>query len=122
MDGLFKLEQLQNRPYEKDDDVWVSVTIERSLTMIAFERQVYTMFDFLSDVGGLSGIFVSGLMLFVRAWTYNRFDNFMVSNLFKMKKPDNLLQDKQNPPEIFVLSNLPNCRDLIRHSLPRCCR
>lgn len=88
-DGLFKLEQLQDRPYEKEDDVWVSVTIERSLTTIAFERQVYNMFDFLSDVGGLSGILVYGLAIFVKAWNYNRFDNFMVTNLYKMKKSDN---------------------------------
>ena len=86
--GLFKLEPMQGRSYEKDDNVWVSVTIERSLTMVAFERTVYTTFDFLSDVGGLAGILVAGLMLFVKAWNHNSFDNFMVSNLFKMKEPD----------------------------------
>ena len=89
IDGLFKLEQMGAWPYEKDDNVWVSVNIERDLNMNAFERTVYTSFDFLSDVGGLSGILVSGLWIFVNAWNYNSFDNYMVSNLFKMKKPDN---------------------------------
>lgn len=76
-------------PYEKDDNVWVSVNIERDLNMNAFERTVYTSFDFLSDLGGLSGILVSGFWIFVNAWNYNSFDNYMVTNLFKMKKPDN---------------------------------
>ena len=32
-DGLFKLEQLSNLPYEKPDNVWVSITVERSLAV-----------------------------------------------------------------------------------------
>ena len=89
IDGLFKFEQMGAWPYEKDDNVWVSVNIERDLNMNAFERTVYTSFDFLSDVGGLAGILISGLWVFVNAWNYNSFDNYMVTNLFKMKKPDN---------------------------------
>ena len=33
-DGLFKLEQLYSLPYEKPDNVWVSITLERSLTIL----------------------------------------------------------------------------------------
>ena len=87
--GLFTFEQIGVKPYEKKDNVWISVTIERSLTMNIIERTVYTSFDFLSDVGGLSGILISGLFIFVRAWNYNYFDNYMVTNLFQMKMPDN---------------------------------
>ena len=56
--GLFKLEQITTYPYEKKDNVWISVTVERNLAMTEFERTIYTGFDFLSDVGGLSGILV----------------------------------------------------------------
>ena len=32
-EGLFKLDQITMYPYEKRDNVWVSVTIERNLSM-----------------------------------------------------------------------------------------
>lgn len=82
-------------PYEKDDHVWLSLTIERSLNMQFVERTVYTGFDFLSDVGGLSGILVSALVVFVNAWNYAAFDNYMVTNLYKMKEPDDPKTNKQ---------------------------
>ena len=88
IEGLFKFEPMAIKPYEKNDSVWISVTVERSLTMLFYERTVYTTFDFLSDVGGLSGILISGLWAFVHFWNFNSFDNFMAMNLFKVKKPD----------------------------------
>ena len=88
IEGLFHLEQMVTMPYEKNDHVWLSLTIERSLSMQSIERTVYTGFDFLSDVGGLSGILVSALVVFVNAWNYAAFDNYMVTNLYKMKEPD----------------------------------
>lgn len=97
--GLFKLEQMGSWPYEKDDNVWISINIERCLSLHKIERCVYNSFDFLSDVGGLSGILVSGLWFFVNAWNHNSFDNFMVANLFKMKKPDDRHAKKKNELE-----------------------
>jgi len=51
--GLFKLDPLSLLPYEKKDDVWVSVTLERGLGLTEYSRTTYTGFDFISDVGGL---------------------------------------------------------------------
>ena len=41
----------------------------------------------LSDVGGLSGLFVTVFAMLAGIWNFNSFDNFMVSRLFKIKKP-----------------------------------
>ena len=86
--GLFRIQQLETRPYEKFDNTWVSVTVEMDLNVVHYERNVYTFFDMLSDVGGLNGILVTILAMFATLWNYNSFDNFMVSRLFKIQKPD----------------------------------
>ena len=75
--GLFKIEQITTYPYEKRDNVWISVTLERNLSMTEYLRTIYTGFDFLSDVGGLSGILMSFLAIIVSLWNYNSFDNAM---------------------------------------------
>ena len=85
-EDLFKLNQHNVLPYEKPDDVWISVTIEMDLSLIAYERTLYTFFELLSDVGGLSGILVTIFTVIVSIWNFNSFENIMVSNLFKMRK------------------------------------
>ena len=119
--GLFKFEPMAIKPYEKNDSVWISVTVERSLTMLFYERTVYTTFDFLSDVGGLSGILISGLWVFVHFWNFNSFENFMAVNLFKVKKPDEVQSGTKNKHERIVLGNYPNCKDLLMSLFPSCC-
>ena len=121
VEGLFKFEPMGIMPYEKNDSVWISVTVERSLTMLYYERTVYTTFDFLSDVGGLSGILISGLWIFVHFWNFNSFDNFMAVNLFKMKKPEDNQSSRKKKHERIVLANYPNCKDLMVSLVPRCC-
>ena len=46
---------------------------------------MYTLFDTLSDVGGLSGILMTIFALFMTAWNFNQFDNMMAKYLFKIK-------------------------------------
>ena len=41
----------------------------------------------LSDIGGLTGIVTIVFATISGTWNYNAFDNFMVSRLFKIKKP-----------------------------------
>ena len=52
-----------------------------------YERKVYTIIDMLSDIGGLTGIIATMFGIMNATWNYNAFDNFMVSRLFKIKKP-----------------------------------
>ena len=56
MDDLFTLRKHDVLPYEMPDQNWVSVSFEMDLNMIHIERKLYTVFDMLSDVGGLLGI------------------------------------------------------------------
>ena len=84
---LFRLERQDLLPYEKFDNTWISVTIEMDLNATQYERKVYTVFDMLSDVGGLSGICITVFGIVSSIWNFNAFDNYMVSRLFKIKKP-----------------------------------
>lgn len=59
--------------------------MEMDLNRVDYSRSRYTIFDLLSDVGGLSGIFFSVFAVFMAAWNFNSFDNYMVSHLFKAK-------------------------------------
>ena len=74
-------------PYEFNDDVWISVTIEMSLDLFKYDRQMYTIFDMLSDVGGLSGIIITVTSIFLKVWNRHSFESYMASRLFKINKP-----------------------------------
>ena len=84
LEFLFRINKQEVLPYEKFDNTWVSVSIEMDLDVMQYERQVYTVLDMLSDVGGLTGILMTVLGTFVATWNHNSFDNFMVSRLFKI--------------------------------------
>ena len=43
------------------------------------------MLDLFSDVGGILGIFMNGASIFLFAWTYNSFDNYMVTKLYRVR-------------------------------------
>ena len=115
--GLFKLEQITTYPYEKKDNVWVSVTVERNLDLTEFNRTIYTGFDFLSDVGGLSGILMSFLAIIVGAWNFNSFENNMASNLFKFRRRG----DKKDPGTPLKPSVMPNFFYFILNCIPQKC-
>ena len=122
--GLFKLNQLPNLPYEQDDNTWISVTLEMDLSLTQYQRNVYTLFDWLSDIGGLSGMLFSLFALFMAAWNYNQFDNYMVHRLFKMKKPDDQI-DASTPyflrSEYIKADFYPNLLDWLLSFFPEAC-
>ena len=84
--NLFTINRKAIWPYEKKDNVWVSVTIEVDLNLTVIERKIYTLFDLLSEIGGLSQILAIIVTAIVACWNYNSFDNMMVTNLFKAQK------------------------------------
>ena len=65
------------------------------LDLMQYERTVYTMFDMLSDIGGLTGIIAIVFGFINSTWNYNAFDNFMVSRLFKIKKPKDEIDEDE---------------------------
>ena len=78
-EGLFTIQPKSLLPYEKKDSVWLSISLERSLHMKELSRTIYTAFDFVSDVGGLSGFMLGTFTIIVGIWNYNSFDNTMAS-------------------------------------------
>ena len=78
-DYLFKLNELTIMPYEKPDNTWIMVSVEMDLDRIDYSRSRFTVFDLLSDVGGLFGIFFSVFAVFMAAWNHNALDNYMVA-------------------------------------------
>ena len=92
MQDLFKLTEQKVLPYEKpqkeENETMVMVSIEMDLNRVDFSRSRYTVFDLLSDVGGLSGIFFSVFAVFMAAWNHNALENYMVAHLFKVKIDD----------------------------------
>ena len=89
MDDLFTVRKYDVIPYEMSNNNWVSVSFEMDLNMIHIERKLYTVFDMLSDVGGLLWILMTMAALFDEIWNYQAFDNFMISRLFKIMRPKN---------------------------------
>jgi len=99
----------------------VSITFERNLSKLAVERTLYTVFDFLSDVGGLVGIITAALYVVVNAWNFNALENMISANLFKMKRPDCNDSGKSSEAETIKLERQPACKDLLLRWLPKCC-
>lgn len=89
---MFTLHKKDIIPYEKNDSTWVSVTIEMDPNLLMYERSVYTIFDLLSDLGGLNGILMTIFGLICATWNYNAFDNRMVKRLFKIRKPESEIE------------------------------
>ena len=85
-ESIFKLEMQPIRPYEKDYDVQMEFTIEMNLDLLVIARSGYTFLDWMSDIGGMQGILMSGIAYLMAICNFNHFDNFMVTRLFKMEK------------------------------------
>ena len=108
-------------PYEKFDSTWIFVSIERNLDMMHYERSVYTMLELISDVGGFNGALILLLALVSQIWNFNNFDNFMVTRLFKMRKPKEEIDEYLeffNQSDFIKVSNFPYCIEFLRSIIP----
>ena len=115
-------------PYEKPDKTWLMVSLEMDMSRIDFTRSRYTIFDMLSDVGGLSGIFFSVFTVFMAVWNFNSFDNYMVTHLFKAKFEESQIDSKssktkdqgQSQSEFYPSNRCPNFKDYFLSCVPSC--
>ena len=87
MTELFRVTKQAVISYERTDNTWFSISFERNLNLMTYQRTVYTLFELLSDIGGFSGLLYSICAMITFAWNFNSFENFMVQRLFKLKKP-----------------------------------
>ena len=59
-----------------------------NLNRISVDRSVYTVLDFIGDIGGLQAALMVFFGTFFAFCTVNAFENQFVSYLFKAEKPD----------------------------------
>lgn len=68
---LFRLvEQNHELSVHEHDLLIQGIEIKMSLDLVSIERNVYTVLDLLSDIGGLQGSFVSVIGFLVSIWNY----------------------------------------------------
>ena len=77
--------------HEYRDNVWLTFRIEMNLDLIKYERRVSTISDLMSEVGGFFGLLIMFGSILAKLWNFNSFDNFLVSRLYKIKKPSEKL-------------------------------
>ena len=54
-----------------------------SSNMLEISRNIYTFLDFLSDIGGIQGIFISLGAFFFAYWEQYQLENYMISHLYR---------------------------------------
>ena len=84
-EDIFKIAQRNIRPYEFDDNVHIQVTWELDLDLTVIDRQVYSILDWLGDIGGLGEacFFLGGGLLLLTQ--KDQFDSMLVSALYRVK-------------------------------------
>ena len=52
-------------------------------------RDGYNILDFISDIGGMQSMLISGGAFLLSIWNYNHFDNFLVNKLYRLENVNN---------------------------------
>ena len=83
---IFTNTLVKTRPYEFPDNVHLQVTFEFDLSLYRVDRDVYSILDWIGDIGGL----VEGLALFfgglVALISFNSFDHYMIEYLYQRRE------------------------------------
>ena len=86
INSVFRIENIGLRPMEFDKYSHMGVVYEMDFDMRSYDRRVYTLLDWLSDVGGLSGALFAGFGVICGILTFNGMHWFLVENVFKRKQ------------------------------------
>ena len=76
------------RPMEHDKFSQLGVVYEMDFDMRSFDRRIFTVLDWLSDVGGLSGALFSIVGIIIGILTANDMHWYLIENTFKRKQLD----------------------------------
>ena len=74
------------RPYEFFDDVHMEIVYEVNLDLRRLRRSVYSLLDWIGDVGGLFEAMSVVFGLIVAAYQYKVLEQYLVRNLFMWKE------------------------------------
>ena len=95
-----------------------------NLNIMHIERKLYTVFDMLSDWGGFNGILLTFFAMISAIWNHLSFENFMVSRLFKIKKPEKEIEGFSkyyNKSEYIMLGRFPYFKECLLSIIPKGC-
>lgn len=112
---------MPSRSYEKDKFAQMDVTLEISPDIIDMKRQGYDLLQFLSDIGGIQALLMSGFAFFVSIWNYNMFDNYLVGRLYKLgrtSKDSTKVKGTYKESDFMKSRRLYNPKEYFRDMLP----
>ena len=82
-DITYRPEFVGFRPMEHDEHSHAGVVFEMDLDMTSYDRRVYTVLDWLSDVGGLAGAMFAGIRVLSLLFLSNDLEWYLISKLYK---------------------------------------
>ena len=87
--SVFYFEEMPTRLYEKDNFVQMEISVEmnqyiNNLDLTVISREGYSIFDLISDIGGMQVMIFSGLAVALTFINYNYFDDYLVTRLFRL--------------------------------------
>ena len=74
---------------------------------VLVERNGYTIFDLLSDLGGLQGILISGISSLLSILNYNHLNDFLVSQLFEIDQTTLKASSTRDSIKAYCIELLP---------------
>ena len=84
-EDMFIIKEMKKRPYEYVNRVHIQLAYELNLDLTVIDRQVYSILDWLGDIGGLGEalFFIGGGILGILR--YGQLDQMLVSALYQVK-------------------------------------
>ena len=86
-DEIFRLKESYIKTVKRDPDQLMDLYFQVDYNKTVIEREIYTILDFLSDIGGIIEMFIKSFGL-ILAIIHNRYPEvFAASRLYKMSQP-----------------------------------
>ena len=79
--------------------VWNTVFFDLNPDVVVIQHSVYNLLDFLRDVGGLVGILIVITSFFNEVFSFNKLENWLVSELY-MKPKTSTGKGNKEPKEL----------------------
>lgn len=97
----------------------MSYSFEISLDQIVIERNIYTMLDLLSDIGGFITVIMSGISIALAIWNYRNFEYHFLINFFRMKSSKTIENNSiKYSGENFVPKKICNIHEYFLDRIP----
>ena len=82
------------RPYEYFDDVHIAIAYEFDFNEYRIDREVYNLFDWLGDMGGLKEAVMLILGFIFNVFNYHTFGDYLVSQLYRAETQKDRISER----------------------------